>query len=136
MSATLAPDDVRPVEQRAEVECLGDLQKRRRDLLVNLAPLKALHGHNGIWDNKRKALLEAMKVKARMRLNEAGQKATDPTVEALAYADEQYAAFVDDGIAARIDYITLQNEYDELQERIESRQTELLVYNSEVKLAR
>jgi hypothetical protein len=136
MSTTLAPDELRPVESRADVECLGDLQKRRRDLLVNLAPLKALHGHNGIWDDKRKALLEAMKVKARMALTEAGQKATEGMVDAMAYADEQYARFIDDGITARIDYINLQNELDEIAERIQSRQTELLVYNSEVKLDR
>lgn len=136
MSATISPDEVRPVEERAEVDSLGDLQARRRAVLVNLAPLKALHGHNGIWDDKRKALLEAMKVKHRMNANEAGVKVTDSAVEAAAYADEQYARFIDNGIAARIDYINLQNELDEITERIESRQTELLVYNSEVKLAR
>ena len=132
----LAADEVRPVEARADVESLGDLQKRRRDLLVNLAPLKALHGHNGIWDNKRKQMLEAMKVKHRIALGNAGQKATDAAVEAAAYADEQYARFVDDGIAGAIDYIKLQNELDEITERISSRNTELLVYNSEVRLAR
>lgn len=136
MSATISPDEVRPVEERAEVDSLGDLQARRRAVLVNLAPLKALHGHNGIWDDKRKSLLECCKVKARMTLTDAGQKVTEGLVDAMAYADGQYARFIDDGIAARIDYINLQNELDEITERIESRQTELLVYNSEVKLAR
>lgn len=133
---TLAADVLTTLEDRAQVDALGDLHARRRALLVTLAPLKALHGHNGIWDDKRKALLEAMKVKARMALTEAGQKATEGMVDAMAYADEQYASFIDDGIAARIDFINQQNELSEIEERIRSREIELLCYNSEAKLAR
>src|SRR5689334_3588344 len=80
MTATLASDEVRPVEDRAQVASLGDLQQRRRTLLSTLAPLKALHGHNGIWDDKRKQLLEACKIRARMSLADAGQKATEAMV--------------------------------------------------------
>lgn len=134
--ATLPVDEVREIESRAGVDALGALHAQRRQLLVNLAPLKALHGHNGIWDDKRKQMLEAMKVQARMALMESGQKVTEGTVDAMAYGDEHYAAFIDQGIAARIEYIRLQNEYDEIAERIRSREIELLAYNSEVKLAR
>ena len=133
---SLAADALSEIEARANVDALGDLQQRRRQLLNTLAPLKALHGHNGIWDDKRKSLLEAMKVKARMALNEAGQKVTEGMVEAMAYADPQYASFIDDGIAARIDFITQQNELTEIEERIRSREIELLCFNSELKLAR
>jgi hypothetical protein len=127
---------VSTLEDRAGVDSLGDLHARRRTLLVTLAPLKALHGHNGIWDDKRKQMLEAMKVKARMALMESGQKATEGMVDAMAYGDEHYERFLDAGIAARIDYIQQQNELDEIVERIRSREIELLAYNSEVKLAR
>lgn len=136
MSTTLAPDEVRPVEERAEVASLGDLQHRRRALLTTLNPLKALHGHNGIWDDKRKALLEACKIRASMTLAETGQKSTDKLVEAMGYADEQYATFIDAGIAARIEYLTLANELTEIEEQIRDRELCLLVYNSEVKLDR
>ena len=136
MTTTLAADEVRPVEDRAQVASLGDLQQRRRTLLTTLAPLKALHGHNGIWDDKRKQLLEACKIRANMTLVEAGQKVTDKLVEAMGYADPQYAAFVDDGITARIEYVTLANELTELEEQIRDRELCLLVYNSEVKLDR
>lgn len=132
----LPADLVRPVEDRAEVLPLGDLHARRRLLLVSLAPLKALHGHNGIWDDRRKAYLEAMKVKARQALTDAGQKTTEGMIDALAYGDEMYARFIDDGIAARIAYITAQNELDEIAELIRDRELCLLVFNSEVKLAR
>lgn len=133
---TLAPDEVRPIESRAEVDSLGDLHQRRRTLLAQLNPLKALHGHNGIWDDKRKQMLEAMKIKARMALTEAGQKATEGMVDAMAYADPQYESFIDDGIAARIEYLNLQNDADEIAERIRSREIELLAYNGELKLSR
>jgi phage gp46-like protein len=133
-SHSLPADVVRAVELRAEVDALGDLHARRRQLLLTLAPLKALHGHNGIWDDRRKQLLEAMKCKHRIAFAEAGHRATDAAVEANAYADEQYERFLDDGIAARIDYITQQNAMDELNERIRSREIELLVRNAELKM--
>ena len=136
MSTALAPDELTPLESRADVDALGDLHARRRLLLTQLAPLKALHGHNGIWDDKRKQMVEACKVRARLTLIEQGQKATDAAVESAAYADEQYARFIDDGITARIEYLNLQNEYDEIAERIRNREIALLAYNGELKLAR
>lgn len=136
VAEALPSDELRAIEARAEVDSLGDLHARRRTLLVNLNPLKALHGHNGIWDDKRKQMLESMKVQARMALMESGQKVTEGAVESMAYADEMYARFIDNGISARIEYLTLQNEYDEIAERIRSREIELLAYNGELKLAR
>lgn len=132
----LPADEVRAVESRAECECLGDLQARRRVLLTTLAPLKALHGHNGLFDDKRKSMLEAMKVKARMALGESGAKITEGMVDAHAYADPQYERFIDTGITDRVEYIVQQNELTELEERIRSRELELLVFNSEIKLQR
>jgi hypothetical protein len=126
----------RPVEERAEVFSLEGLHAERRKLLVHLAPLKALHCHNGLYDDKRKNMVEAMKVKARMAIITAGGKPTDASVEAAAYSDEQYEAFLDQGVTDRIAYIHQQNELDEITEQIKSREIELLVFNSEVKLAK
>ena len=52
------------------------------------------------------------------------------------HADEQYVRFLDEGIAGHIDYLRLQNDVDDLNERIRSRELEILAYNSELKLAR
>jgi hypothetical protein len=133
---SLAPDLVREIEDRANVIPLGDLHERRRKLLDTLAPLKALHGHNGIWDDKRKQFLETMKVRARMDMAEKGVKATDQTVEAAGYADPQYAALIDQGITDRIEYIKLANELTEIEELIRDRELGLAVYNSELRLGR
>src|SRR5690242_6584527 len=93
------------LETRAGIASLDALHAQRRQLLITLAPLKALHGPGDLWDSKRKQLLEALKVRQRLTLLEQGQKVTEGLVDAMAYADEQYLRFVDQGIADRIDYI-------------------------------
>jgi hypothetical protein len=135
-SHSLPADVVRAVEVRADVDSLGFLQAERRALLVNLNPLRALHGPGGKWDARRKSILDALKVKYRIAFAESGQKATDAAIDANAHADEQYLRFIEDGIAGHVEYLTLQNEYDDLTERIRSREVELICYNGELKLAR
>jgi hypothetical protein len=135
MATSMLEQDARTaLESRAGVESLDVLHDKRRRLIDRIAPLKALHGHNGLWDDKRKQMLEACKVRARMELTAASQKATDAMVEAMAYGDEQYATFLDRGVEDRIEYLTLANALTELEERIQSRQTELLCYNAETRL--
>jgi hypothetical protein len=125
------------LEARAQTRSLDALHHERRVLLEQLAPLKALHGHNGMFDDKRKQMLEAMKVKHRISFQTAtGQRPTDAAIEALAYDDKSYLEFIDAGISARIDYIRMQNELDEINEKIRSREIELLAYNSELRLAK
>ena len=126
----------RAVEERAQIESLETLHAERRTLLVQLAPLKALHGHNGLWDDKRKQYLEARKIESRRALLETGNKPTEAMVDAMAYGSEQYESFLDAGVTARIEYIRLANELSEIEERIRSREIELLAYNSEIRLAR
>lgn len=124
------------LEERVGVDSMEKLHDARRGLMEQLAPLKALHGHNGLFDDKRKGLLEALKVRARLKITQDGGKATEGAVDALAYADEQYERFLDNGVDDRINYIRLQNEVDEIAERVRSREIELLVFNAELKLAR
>lgn len=124
------------LEDRAGVDSMEKLHDARRGLLEQLAPLKALHGHNGLFDDKRKQMLESCKVKARLKITMDGGKVTEGAVDSLAYADEQYARYLDNGYDDRINCIRLQNEVDELNERIRGREIELLCFNSEAKLAR
>lgn len=124
------------LEGRAGLRSLDALHAERRQLLTILAPLKALHGPGDLWDAKRKQMLEAMKVRHRLKLLEGGQKVTEGLVDSLAYADEQYLNFIDQGERDRIEYITLQNRYNEIEEQIRDREFSLLAYNAEIKLAR
>lgn len=132
----LTADTLKAVESRAETDSLGDLHQRRRMLLEQLAPLSALYGNFGLWDARRKQLLEAMKVKHRMQLAQDGTKATEGLIDALAHADEQYERFLDDSYQSKIEFIKMDNELSEILERIESRNTELHVYGKELSLAR
>lgn len=133
----LAPDELRAVESRADVDCLGDLHAQRRQLLITLAPLKALHGPFGLFDDRRKQMLEATKIRARQSLSVGREKKpTEAEIDATAYADPQYERFLDAAYQDKIDYITQATTLSEIEERIRSRELELLVFQSELKLAR
>lgn len=124
------------LEQRAELIPLEALHAARRQLLITLAPLKALHGHGGIWDDRRKAFVEALRIRALARLTSEGGKTTEKVVEAEAYGDPQYIAFLDQAERDKIEYIVQSNKLTEIEEKIRDREFSLLAYNSEIKLAR
>lgn len=124
------------LESRAEAESLDELHCQRRALLNQLAPLKALHGPFGTWDAKRKQLVELLKVKHRVRLMAEGVKTTEAMIDAEAHADEQYAAFIDASTRDKAEFLVLDNEYQELNERIRNREFCILAYNAELKLTR
>jgi hypothetical protein len=130
------PVALRAIEARADVESLTDLHRQRRQLMNVLAPLAALHGNFGKWDAKRSQMFKAMEVKARLGLMAMTGKATDKAVEAQAGDDEQYVRFVDDGITGHIEYLRLNNDLQDLNDRIRSREVELGIYNAELRLAR
>jgi hypothetical protein len=133
----LSADEVRAVEGRADVDALGDLHQRRRQLLVTLAPLKALHGPFGLFDDRRKRMLESLKVRARSDLSASrDKKPTEGEIDATAYADPQYEAFLDEAYQAKIDYLNQATELSEIEERIRSRELELVTYAAEVRLGR
>jgi hypothetical protein len=134
--ATLPADEVRAIESRAEVDSLGNLQYRRRQIIDAYAPLKALYGPFGLFDDRRKRLLESLKVRARMALAADGGKVTEGIVDATAYADPQYEKFLDDAYAAKVQYIRMENELSEIQERISSREAELYFVGKEMGLTR
>jgi hypothetical protein len=122
------------LEERADIESLEHLHAERRKLLPEYASLRALHGPNGKWDAKRKAMLEAMKIRARMELTKDGGKTTEAAVDALGHADEQYVRFVDEGVEGATRYVVLETEMSELEELIRNREIALSVYGKEVTL--
>lgn len=122
------------LERRAEVESLEQLHVQRRQLLTTLAPLKALHGPFGLFDDCRARYLEAMKVKARQAFADEGGKGTDEGVKARATADPAYERFLDEGVSARIEYLRQATQLSELEERIRAREIELQAYAAEARL--
>jgi phage gp46-like protein len=124
------------LESRAGLIPLEALHTARRQLLITLAPLKALHGPFGIWDDRRKQMLESLKVRSRLTLLEQGQKITEGLVDAMAYADEAYLRLLDQAERDKIEYLMQANQMSELEEKIRDREICLLAYNSELKLTR
>jgi hypothetical protein len=124
------------LEDRAGVESLETLHAERRKINERLAPLKAVHGHNGVYDARRQQMTRAMQVRAAATLTGRGEKATDRAVEAAALNDPQYLAWLDRMEAEKVAFINCQTELDEIDERIRNREIGLLCFNSEVKLAR
>lgn len=124
------------LEDRAEVEPLEVLHNERRQLMITLAPLKAVHGNFGLFDHRRKSMVEAMKVKTRLRLTQSGAKVTEAMIDAEAHEDKQYNEFLDQMYAEKVEFLKQQTTLDEIEERIRSREIALGVYNSELRLGR
>ena len=125
-----------PLENRAEVSSLDALHEKRKDILVEFGPLKAMHGSFGMFDHKRKAMVSAMKIKCRMRLMAAGGKVTDDIVDAEAHCDPQYLSWLDEQMADKVRFVNLEAELDTIQELVRNRELGLQIFNSEAKLAR
>lgn len=133
----ISPEGRRDLESRVGTDALDDLHARRRALLKQYAPLRALYGPGGIWDARRKALVEAYKVDARTILTTPdGKKPTDGTVEAMAYSDIRYKTFLDKSEGELITFVTLDVEWREIDERIYSRSLEVSAFSAEARLQR
>ena len=124
------------LESRAEVDSLEALHAERRQLMLVLSPLKSRHGSFGTFDAKRKQLLEALKVRARMELTRDGAKVTESAIDTAGHADSQYGAFLDQMESEKIEYLNLDVQLSEIEEKIRNREIALQVYSSELRLAR
>lgn len=124
------------LESRAEIDSLEDLQRRRAALVQANAALIARYGNFGLHDDYRKQFVECQKLRARMNLTKDGAKITEGMVDAHAYGSDEYASFLDNALAEKVEYLKVQTQIDELNERIRSRELAILAYNAELKLAR
>lgn len=132
----LPADEMSALESRAEVDSLGDLHARRRQLMTQLAPLQALYGAFGLWDSRRKQLLESLKVRARMALSTGEKRPTEAQIDAAAHADPQYEKFLDDSYDAKVQFINMDTELSEIQERIRNRELAIMAFTAECRMAR
>lgn len=122
------------LEQRAQVASLEELQTRRRLLIERNTKLFALHGPFGHYDDHRKRMAEAVKIKVRMDISDRGLKSTEAMIDAHAYGSEEYGRFIDNALAEKIEYLRIATEIDEIQEQIRSRELELTAYSRELAL--
>lgn len=126
--------ELSPLESRADVDSLEDLQQRRRALIEANGRLIALYGAFGHYDDHRKARVEAAKIAARMQLS-AGRdkKPTEAEIDAYAYGSEEYGAFLDTALTEKIHCLTVLNEISEIEEKIRGRELAIRAYCAEPK---
>lgn len=124
------------LEKRADADSLENLHFERRSIAAVLHPLAAKYGPFGMYDDIRKSLVEAQKVKHRAALAEAGAKTTEGMIDALAYSDPVYVAFLELAQTEKIEYLRLTLKTTEIEEKIRNRETCLNAYNAEIRLGR
>ncbi len=124
-----------PLEERFEVQSLDALQDRRRSLVKANAKLVALYGPFGHYDDHRKRMVEAQKIKARMDLSAGREKKpTEAEIDAAAYGSEAYGRFIDEALSEKITYLTVAADIDSIEEAIRSREEELRCRRAEMGL--
>jgi hypothetical protein len=131
---TSSPTMMSDLEQRADVASLEALHNARRELIEQNARLIGLYGPFGHYDDHRKHMVEALKIQARMTLRQQGEKTTEAMIDANAYGSEQYAAFIDNALGEKIEYVNVANRITELDELIRDREMRLRAYTVEAGL--
>lgn len=155
--ATSTMPESKPLESRAEVDSLEALQQKRRDLMKSYAPLAAKFkgGATAGTDaaRKRHRALVAKRILVELRQEfEKGPRMVEskktkglmvPAVfdepaenalERMANADTEHIAYCDKLEADYTRFILLENDIDEIREKIRSREVELYAYNAELRL--
>lgn len=138
------------LEMRAEVDSLEVLQQRRRDLLKEYAPLAAKFkgGATAGTDasRKRHRALVAKRILVQMEQDWSAKakpgviavgefKAPAETaLERMANADTEHIAFCDKLESDYTRFILLENDIQEINEKIRSREVELYSYNAELRM--
>jgi hypothetical protein len=134
MDPLASPERRAEWESKVGTDSLEELHAKRREILTELNPLKALHGPFGLWDATRQQMTRAYMVKARIAIQEREEKPTEKLVEAEALADPEYAEWLDRAIADRIRYLEMENALTEVTERIQSREIEFRAWAAEARL--
>lgn len=137
---------VKAIESRADLDSLEGLQAERRAKVKVWAPLAAkFRGAGRGDDSKRKQHRAIMAQTIANELYEkwrnAGAKgdykaASEAMLERLANSDPRHIEFCETLDKEYIQYVLLENDITELNEKIRSREVELYAYNAESRLAR
>jgi hypothetical protein len=144
----------RPLENRAETYSLETLQSERRQKIKRFAELAALFrgGQSASAETKRKehrmiiatdianSLMTSFAKRKAEATDEKEKKAewkepAEAMLERLARSDIRHINFVRDLEKQYIEYVLLENEITEINEKIASRRTELECYKAELFLS-
>lgn len=125
------------IEEKADVDSLAQLQQERREIMRRLTPLRAKYGSFGTIDALRKQYVEALRQEALNTLTaQNGKTPPEWIAEASAYGSEKYKSFIENWENQRIEWINLETQVTEIEEKIRSREIELRAYSAETMLGR
>jgi hypothetical protein len=128
------------LEGRAHVESLDVLHARRRAKVLEYAPLAARfkggsgQGSSSDAARKRHRALVMQKILIEMGSPKGKDAPSETALERMANAHTEHIAFCDNLEKEYVKFIVIENEINELNERIRSREVELRCYNAEINL--
>ncbi len=118
------------------LESTNDLLTRRSAIVRELAPLRALYGGQGYMGERMFKLDEAkVAVAVRTRFKEAGEKSTEPQIDALVRSDPEYIASLTRDVQNRERWADLEERLNEVEWRLRMRQSDATLLAAEARLA-
>lgn len=151
------PLDPKPLEHRAEVDSLEALQHKRRELMKEYAPLAgkfkggATAGTDAARKRHRALVAKRILVELRQAFAKGPQQVpskktaglmvpavfeepAEVALERMANADTEHIAYCEKLESEYVRFILLENDIEEVREKIRSREVELYSYNAELRM--
>lgn len=111
------------------------LLARRSDIARRVAPLRALYGGQGYMGERMFKLDEARIATAiRARLRDAGEKTTEPQIDALVRTNADYIAALAKDIDQRRQWVELEEELNDIEWRLRCRQSDASLLSAEARI--
>lgn len=135
--ATATMPEAKAIEMRADVDSLEVLQHKRRQLLKDYAPLAAKFKGGAVagTDAARKRHRALVAKRLLVQMEQKQEKApSEAALERMANADTEHIQFCDNLEADYTRFIVLENDIQEVNEKIRSREVELYAYNAELRM--
>ena len=109
---------------------------KRSELVKRIAPLRARYGGAGNYLGERLFKMEEAKVAVaiRARLRDAGEKTTEPQIDALVRVDEGYQVALTNEVTERQRWIELEEELKDIEWRLEMRKADAYLLGAEARL--
>jgi hypothetical protein len=127
------------LEAKADVWSLDELQQKRRELLKEYAPLAAKFKGGAVAGTdaarKRHRALVAKRILIDIQQKNL-KEPSEAALERMANADTEHIAYCDRLEAEYTRFIVLDNDIQEINEKIRSREVELYAYNAEIRMSR
>lgn len=119
------------VELRAGVEPIDALLHTRRQLVEQVATLRAVYGSFGTWDHSRKCELSRLKSLIRLQSMKDSRKVNNDQVDEEAHEHPDYTAFVTLATRERAEYFKMEARIEDIDYRLNRGQALLRFVSSE-----